>query len=127
MRDKEYNMFADPTVVTINAVAKNLVRINQDGYSSEYLLRSALDEIRLNIRNSSRTDSKRGVVIERHNAEIIQTVFPVAPSTTSFVRKAYVIIENQQGDTLTDPRNVALGLLGLLTSANIDKMLNSES
>lgn len=120
-------MFADPTVVTINAVAKNLVRINQDGYSSEYLLRSALDEIRLNIRNSSRTDSKRGVVIERHNAEIIQTVFPVAPSTTSFVRKAYVIIENQQGDTLTDPRNVALGLLGLLTSANIDKMLNSES
>jgi len=123
-------MFADPAVVTINAVAKNLVRINQDKYSSEYLLRSATDEIRLNIRNSTRTDKARGVSIDRHNAEIVQTVFPVAPSTTSIVRKAYVVIENQAGDTLTDPTNVAAGLLAFLTAtsnANITKMMNSES
>jgi len=123
-------MFADPAVVTINSVAKNLVRINQDGYSSEYLLRSATDEIRLNVRNSSRLDKKRNVTIDRHNVEIVQTVFPVAPSTTSIVRKAYVVIENQVGDTLTDPLNVALGLLAYLSAtggANITKMLNSES
>jgi hypothetical protein len=52
-------MFADPSVVTINAVAKNLVRINQDKYSSEYLLRSSTEEFRLNIRNSSYADKKR--------------------------------------------------------------------
>jgi hypothetical protein len=123
-------MFADPAVVTINAVAKNLVRINQDKYSSEYLLRTSTDEIRLNIRNTTRFDKARGVNIDRHNAEIIQTVFPVAPSTTSIVRKSYVVIENQQGDTLTDPTNVAAGLLAYLTAssnANITKMLNSES
>lgn len=123
-------MFADPAVVTINAVAKNLVRINQDKYSSEYLLRSATDEIRLNIRNSTREDKKRGVFIDRHNAEIIQTVFPVAPSTTSIVRKTYVVIENQQGDTLVDPTYLASGLLSFLTAssaANMVKMLNSES
>lgn len=120
-------MFADPSVVTVNAVAKNLVRINQDKYSSEYMLRTATDEFRLSLRNSSYTDKKRGVTIDRHNAELIQTVFPVAPATTSHVRKAYVVIENQQGDTLLDPRYVAAGLLVFLTNANIDKLMNFES
>lgn len=120
-------MFADPAVVTINALAKNLVRINQDKYSSEYLLRSSTDEHRLFIRNTSYTDKKRGVAIDRHNVEIVQTVFPVAPATASTIRKTYIVIENQVGDTLTDPRNVALGLFAFLTSAKIDQLMNQES
>lgn len=120
-------MLADPAVVTINAVAKNLVRINQDGYSSEYQLVSALDKISFNVRNSSRTDSKRNKVIYRHNVEIVWTVFPVSPSTISMVRKAYVVLENEEGDTLVDPRNMLLGLCAYLSSANIDKLLNQES
>jgi hypothetical protein len=120
-------MFADPSVVTVNAVAKNLVRINQDRYSSEYLLRSATDEFRLNIRNTSYLDKKRGVTIDRHNVELIQTVFPVAPATTSIVRKTYAVIENQVGDTRADPREVAKGLFAFLTTMNIDKLINHES
>jgi len=120
-------MFADPAVVTINAVAKNLVRINQDKYSSEYLLRTATEEFRLNIRNTFYVDKKRGVTNDRHNAELVHTVFPVAPATLSTTRKCYTVIENQRGDTLVDPRNVALGLLAYLTSANIDKLMNFES
>jgi hypothetical protein len=120
-------MFADPLVVTINAVAKNLTRINQDKYSSEYLLRTATEEYRVNIRNSSYTDKKRGVTIDRHNMELVWTVFPVAPATLSTVRKCYTVIENQRGDTLVDPRNAALGILGVLTSGNIDKLMNFES
>lgn len=122
--------FADPAVVTINAVAKNLVRINQDKYSSEYLLRTATNEYRLNIRNTSYLDKSRGVTIDRHNVELVETVFPVAPSTTSIRRKCYVVIENQQGDTLTDPVNVSLGILTFLTAssgANVTKMMNLES
>jgi len=120
-------MFADPAVVTINAVAKNLVRINQDKYSSEYLLRTATEEFRLHIRNSSYLNKSRQVMIDRHNVELIHTVFPVAPATTSSVRKVYTVIENQQGDTLTDPRNVALGLFAFLNSAKIDQLMNFES
>lgn len=123
-------MFADPLPVTVNGVAKNTIRINQDGYSSEYLLRGALDEYRLTIRNTTRTDKARGVVIDRHNVEFIHTVFPVAPSTRSFVRKSYVVIENEQGDTLLDPTYVAAGLFNLLTAssnANITKLMNLES
>jgi hypothetical protein len=123
-------MFADPAVVTINAVAKNLVRINQDKYSSEYLLRTGTEEFRLNIRNTSYFDKKRSVNIDRHNIELIHTVFPVAPATLSTVRKVYTVIENQQGDTLTDPVNVAAGLCNYLTAstnANMTKLMNFES
>lgn len=123
-------MFADPAVVTVNAVAKNLVRINQDQYSSEYLLRSATDEFRLRIRNTTYADKRRGVDIDRHNCELIHTVFPVAPATLSTIRKVYTVVENQKGDTLTDPTNVAAGLFAFLTAstnANITKMMNFES
>jgi hypothetical protein len=120
-------MFADPAVVTVNSVAKSLVRINQDKYSSEYMLRSATDEYRLRIRNTSYPDKRRGVTIDRHNVELIHTLFPVAPSTRSFIRKTYTVIENEQGDTLTDPQYVASALFAYLSAANITKLMNFES
>lgn len=123
-------MFADPYVVTINSVAKNLVRINQDKYSSEYLLREALGEYRVSIRNSTRFDKRLGVTLDRHNIELVHTIFPVAPATTGFTRKVYLVIENQQGDTLTDPVLEAIGLLTKLNAssgADLTKMINFES
>jgi hypothetical protein len=123
-------MFADPQTLTVNSVAKALVRINQDQYSSEYLLRSSTDEFRLKIRNTSYTDKARKVIIDRHNVEFVHTVFPVSPATISTIRKTYVVIENQQSDTLTDPTYVASALLVWLTAstnANITKLMNFES
>lgn len=122
--------FTDPQTITVNAVAKDLVKINQDGYSSEYLLRSTDGEFRLKIRNSTYRDKARNVLIDRHNVEFTETVFPVAPATLSTVRKTYFVIENQQGDTLTDVRYDAAALFAWATAssgANITKMLNSES
>nr|QDH87322.1 MAG: hypothetical protein H3Bulk40618_000002 [Leviviridae sp.] len=123
-------MFADPQTLTVNSVAKALVRINQDQYSSEYLLRSTTNEFRLKIRNSSYLDKTRKVMIDRHNVEFTETVFPVAPATLSTVRKTYVVMENQQGDTLADPTYDAAALLAWLTAstnANITKLMNFES
>jgi len=123
-------MFADPQTLTVNAVAKALKKINQDGYSSEYLLRTSTEEFRLNLRNTTYMDKKRQVLIDRHNIEFVHTVFPVAPSTTSFVRKTYTVIENQQGDTLTDPTFVASALYSWLiasSNANITALMNFES
>jgi hypothetical protein len=120
-------MFADPAVVTINGSNKSLVRINQDRYSSEYLHRTATEEYRMIVRNNTRTDRARAVKVDRHNVELTHTVFPVAPSTRSYIRKTYVVIENEQGDTLTDPQYVASGLFAYLTAANITKLENFES
>jgi hypothetical protein len=123
-------MFADPQTLTVNAVAKNLQKINQDKYSSEYLLRSPTDEYRLFIRNSSRVDKTRGVQIDRHNVEFRWTVFPVAPATRSYVRRMYSVIENEVGDTTVDPVNLTIALCNWLSASsgnNVSKMINYES
>jgi hypothetical protein len=120
-------MFNDPAVVTVNAVAKNLVRINQDTYSSEYMLRTATDEFKLNIRNTSRTDKSKKLRVDRHNVELTQTVYPVAPSTRSYFRKAYLVFENEEGDTLTDPQYIVGALCAFMSNANIQRLINQES
>jgi hypothetical protein len=113
-----------PTLtVTINAVAKVLNRIADDGYTSEYLLRGTLDEFRAKIRHSTYTD-KRGVVIDRHNVEFVQTVFPVAPSEKSTVRKIYAVLENENADDATASLNFYNGFVALLTSAHNAELIN---
>jgi hypothetical protein len=60
----------------------------------------------------------------------VNEVYAVAPAIRSTIRKTYVVIENDVGDTLTDPIYVASALLTFLTAgsnANIVKLLNTES
>lgn len=121
-------MFADPLVITINAVAKNLIRINQDGYSSEYLLREATGEIRLRIRNSSYLDKARGgKKVERHNIELIHSIYPVAPAVFPTNRKNYHVFEMDTGDDSALMAKTVAALSAFVTEANATKMLNFES
>lgn len=121
-------MFADPITITVNGVAKAMTRVNQDAYSSEYLLRESLGEYTLKVRHSSLNDKLRpGVKIDRHNVEFVQTLYPVAPSTTSRVRKAYMTFENERADAGTEPQKHTLGLASFMTEPNIVKLLNLES
>jgi len=125
-------MFADTITMTVNAVDHVLNRINDsDPYSSEYYLRSTTDEYRLFIRNSKVVDKKRPLAtMDQHNVELIHTIYPVAPSTLSTVRRCFCTFFNQQGDTLVDPKYDAIALLGWLvagTGAVIGKLQNFES
>lgn len=124
-------MFADTITITVNSVAKVLNKINQDGYSSEYYLRSTTDQYQLFIRNSRVSDKKRpGANMDQHNVELIHTVFPVAPATLSTVRRCFATFLNQEGDTLSDPLNDALGFLAWLSASSgaaIGKLQNFES
>jgi hypothetical protein len=122
-------MIADPASVTIGGTARSLAKINQDDYGSTYRLRLTDRDITMTVRNTSRNE-KSGKIIDRHNIELTETVFPVAPAVLSTVRKVYVVVENQQGDTLADPINVAAALFAFLTAstnANLLKLLNFES
>jgi hypothetical protein len=120
-------MFSDTITITINAVAKVLNRINQDGYSSEYYLRTATDDFRLRLRNSTYTDKTRGVKVDRHNIELVHTIFPVSPATVSTCRKYYSVVENDSTDVVVDIAKFAAGATGFQTEANFTKMLNWES
>ncbi len=119
--------FADTITITINSVAKVLVRINQSDYSSEYFLRSTTDEFRLKLRNSSYTNKTTGRLVDRHNVELTQTVYPVSPATIPTTRKAYTVLENERPDGMTEPLNFDLGFAAFFTSANITKLINYES
>lgn len=118
-------MLADPQTVTVNAVAKNMPRINQDNNSSVYRLRSTTDEYVLTIKHSNGkiVGSQNG---EGHLVKIDYTVF--ATSTVPEQHLAcWLVIQNPDGFDLTLARNITLGLCAYATSANIDKFLNGES
>lgn len=120
-------MFADTITVTINSVAKVLTRVNQDGYASEYFLRSSTDEFTLKLRNTEYTDKSRGVKVYRHSIELVQTVYPVSPAVVPTVRKYYCVLENDQTSDIVSDAKFAVGIVAFQTEANFTKLLNKES
>lgn len=121
-------MFGDTLTITIDSVEKVLNKINQDGYSSEYLLKESTGEFRLAIRNTSYQDKKRGgVTISRHNVELSQTIYPLVAGGISTVRRMYTVIEDQQADVSDDVADFGVGLVGFHTKANLLKLMNFES
>lgn len=121
-------MFSDTVTITVNAVAKVLTRINQDGYSSEYLLKNSTECYSLKLRNTKYTDKTRGKVIDRHNVELVHTVYPALNSgLPSTIRKFYSVLENEEFDVGTDVVKFAAGATAFHTEANVTKLLNWES
>lgn len=120
-------MFADNITLTIDGTDKVLVRINQDKYSSEYFLREADGEFRMNIRHASYVNKTSGRRTDRHNAELIQTIYQDDLSVAPRTRKAYFIFEHEAAEASTDPVQFTLGLMGFANYANLTKLMNWES
>lgn len=118
--------FADPLIVTINAVAKSLPRVEFDKRTSTYFLRESTQEFLVRIRNTSYQDAV-GATIDRHNMELTQTVYAVAPATKPTVRKIYTTFDNARSDTDASLNQTLLGFAGLLTAGNFTKLLAGES
>lgn len=92
---------ANSITITINAVDKVLKRINQDNFSSRYYLHEALEEFTVNIRHSTESPMKDGTVFDRHNVEIIHTVF-ATETTPAYTRVAYMVTRNTRADDYTE-------------------------
>lgn len=110
---------------------KLLQRVGDAGDSgSRYYLRESDGETTMNVRHTAYTDksntNRRGMIVDRHNVEVIQRKYGTAGSP-DFVRKAYFVLENDKGDTLTDPQDVAGAVQEFLTDANVLKLLGWES
>lgn len=120
-------MFDNTLTITINSVAKTLNRINQDKYSSEYFLREATGEYRLRIRNTSYVDKTRKLPIDRHNLELIHTLYPTSELQRSAVAKFYAVFELDQGADIAANTHFVVGGVGFLTGTNVTKMANWES
>lgn len=120
-------MIGDTITVTINAVAKTLVKINQDKYSSEYRLREADGMFTLNIRHSSYSSKDgRAALIDRHNVELIHTRY-ATPTDPAKVTKTYTVFEQDRVDTTANPAQEVVGFAALFNASFVGKLQNYES
>lgn len=119
-------MLGDTITITHNAVSKVLSKINQDNYSSEYLLRSATDEFRIKVRHSVESPQPGKVPFDRHNIELSVTTY-ATPTTSEVTNITSVTMRTRKG---TDPAVALLAAkaqLGYLSDANVTKLIAWES
>lgn len=118
-------MFASPFVLGLASGSKNLELIDRSKpYTGEYFLREALLSHRVTIRHNK--TMKSGVEYDRHNLEVLQTVF-AAGAVPQYLRKMYVVIENLPGDTYVEHADAIADWSIASSNANLVKLLNLES
>lgn len=119
-------MFADPLVVTYNAVAKSLAKVNQDSGGSDYFLDDTTatnTKFKASIRH---TIPARGVAGESHlirlDAERYASNEYVRMDSVWLVAKTFDKVQS-----LTDHHYLVNAFIGLITSGNALKLLSREN
>lgn len=111
----------NPLVITVNSVAKNLPRINQDSYGSEYYLLEPTQSFRVKIRHNKEGVLKNGDQFDRHNVELTQTIFGTAPAP-DVTLQTYVVLRNTKATTGTTLGYLQSALNGLLTAGFVSDL-----
>lgn len=120
-------MLAEPQTLTINAVARNLARINNgDSNAGTFRLRSPTEELLLNIRHGLGVKVAGGAVGETHLVKVTDRILAVG-TTPAQEFNAWVAIHIPQTFDLARAKNNVVGLRDYLTSALLDKVLNGEA
>lgn len=120
-------MLGQTVTLTVNAVAKTLNLINQDGYSAEYLLREVSGSYTLKIRHTKDKPDSKGRVADRHFVDFSYTIFPDAQGLGGKTRRVYTTIVNLSDDDAVAVVHLQQALQGFLTSATATKVVGWES
>lgn len=103
-----------------------MVKVNQDNYSSEYLFRNATSQYRARIRHT-KTAAKNGrPAYDRHNFEVVQTVFQ-AGEVAEYERKFYFVIEQLPSDTSVEIGDAVADLSIATANSFLTSLLGWES
>lgn len=103
-----------------------LEKINQGNYGSEYLNRTSLGETRVRIRHSVRKAPTGTLAADRHNVEVIQTVY-ATETTDEIVRKTYIVMEQAPSDVDVKLVDALCDWLIATADANILSLLQWSS
>jgi hypothetical protein len=103
-----------------------LVKINQDAYSSEYMFKNSTSEYRARIRHSKTSASATRPVYDRHNFEIVQTIF-AAGDVPEYQRKFYFVWEVLPSETSKDLADAVADLMIVTSDAFLTSLLGWES
>lgn len=117
----------NPLVVTINSVAKNLARINQDNYGSEYYLREATQDFRMKIRHQKEALQKTGNQFDRHNVELTQTIFATVAGEPDNVITTYLVLRARPTEPDVKQGQLVVALGDLLTSTMVTDLVGWQS
>jgi hypothetical protein len=123
-------MLGDTLTVTLDGsggTACVCSKINQDAYSSEYLIKRTLDEVRVRVRHSKETVKVGAQPFDRHNVEFTQFVYPTEAKPLGVTRQVYLVIRNDPSDAVADVTNLGEALAYWATDANLDKIFGWES
>jgi hypothetical protein len=116
-------MLGDTFTITLGGsggTEKVLPKINQDGYSAEYILRESTQEFAAKVSHSKKSGR------DRHYVEIKQTVFATANDDEYVYTCSDVILADPTGDaTVADDLQQALNYV--LDSTTVTKVLGWES
>lgn len=113
---------------TIPHSSGNIVcnKINQDGYSSEYLFRDSTHQFTVKIRHSNVNATATLKARDRHNLEIVQTVFNADPDLV-VVRKTYIVIENYPDDVDIENMDAIADWCIATSNSNLDALIGWQS
>jgi hypothetical protein len=114
--------------LTLPQVGGNIVltKVNQDQYSSEYLFRSSLSKYVAKIRHTKTNASATRPSYDRHNFEVVQTIFK-AGDVDEYERKFYFVYEVLPSDTSVDLGDAVADLAILTADAFLVSLSNWES
>lgn len=119
-------MLASPLVLPHADGNISCVEISQGQYSAEYLAKSSTIETRVKIRHSKTKADALGVVKDRHNMEIVQTIF-AAGAVPEYSRKVYIVVEQLPSDADVKLTDALSDWLIATANANLTSLLNWES
>lgn len=109
--------------LTLPQAGGNIVlkKINQDQYSSEYRFTDATGRYNARIRHSNVNTGQ-----ERHNLEVVQTIF-AAGDVAEYERKFYFVLEHKPGDTSVALADAVADLAILSSNAILVGLIGWES
>lgn len=111
---------------TPTPVEVTVAKINQDGYSSEYLFRDTTSRYRVRVRHSVVKATASRPAYDRHNVEIVQTIF-ATESVPEFDRKAYIVVECLASDDDTAVPEMLCNFIASDSGATLTSLLGWES
>lgn len=119
-------MFGDTFVLPHSGGDVTMVKINQDGYSSEYMFRDSTSQYTAKIRHNRTKATSLKPSYDRHNVEITETIF-ATESVEEFTRKVYVVLELLPNDVDVENADALADWLIASTNANLDSLVGWES
>lgn len=124
-------MFDNIIHLTLDGGVVDLVRVNQDKFSSNYRYRGTDLQVELNIRHTSRKDSVTGDNVDRHNVEVVyrRHFSYMAAGEAPKVFKTYFVLETPgTGDAAGELNSVSNALKDtFMTNDFARRLANWES